>query len=75
MMDPNVRHMQIQEVTRFDARGNPVKKIQYSYLLGVNGPFTDEFVDGQNSLEAVNAAIAARVAHLQAVGALPAPGY
>lgn len=74
-MDPNVRHMQVQEVTRFDGRGNPVKKVQYSYLLGSNGPFTDEFAEHADTPEAVNAAIAARVAKLQAVGALPAPGY
>jgi len=67
--------MQVTTATRFDARGTPVTKAVYSYFLGANGPFTDEFIEGQDTPEAVNAAIAARVAKLIAVGALAAPSY
>jgi hypothetical protein len=74
-MDANLKHVQVQEVTRFDGRGNPIKKTQYSYFLGNNGPFTDEFVEGADTTDAFNAAVAARVTKLQAVGALPTAGY
>jgi hypothetical protein len=73
-MDANVRHMQVQQITKFDGRGNPEKHVQYSYFLGANGPFTDDYKDGEDSPDVVNAGVAARVAKLQAVGALPTPG-
>jgi hypothetical protein len=69
--------MQVTTATRFDPRGNPYTVTLYSYFLGTNGPFTEELAGAENTPEKVSELIAARVAHLQAVGALPmaATGY
>jgi hypothetical protein len=64
--------MQVSTATRFDPRGNSYTVTQYSYFLGANGPFTEELAGTENTPEKVSELIAARVAHLQAVGALPA---
>jgi hypothetical protein len=76
-MDANVNHLQVSTQTTFDPRGAATKRVDYSYFLGTHGPFTDSFAEGQDTTDAVNAAISARVAKLQALGALPTstPGY
>lgn len=70
-MNDLIQHMQVTVSTNFDPRGNPKPTVQYSYFIGQHGPFVDRFDEGKDTVEAVAAAMDARIAKLRAVGALP----
>lgn len=70
-MDKAVQHLQVQPITTFDARGNPVRTVRYSYFLGANGPFDVTFPEGQDTTANVQAAIDAQCQKLRELGAIP----
>lgn len=66
-----IQHLQVTTQTRFDRRGTPHPVMQYSYFVDDHGPFLDEFQQGEDTPEAVQAAMQKRIKHLKDVGALP----
>lgn len=71
-MNPLIQHLQITTQTRFDPRGNPLPITTYSYYVSQHGPFRDDFEKGQDTPEAVLAAMNAQVEKIRAVGGIPA---
>jgi hypothetical protein len=69
-MDQLIKHLLVSTTANFDARGNTAPVTQYSYYVGAHGPFSDRFPEGQDTAEAVNAAMQARIDKLRAVGAI-----
>jgi hypothetical protein len=69
-MDPLIQHLQVTTTAQFDVRGNPKPATQYSYYIGTHGPFVDVFPAGADTIEAVNAAMQARIDKLRALGAI-----
>jgi hypothetical protein len=70
-MNDLIKYLHVTSQTRFDARGNPNAVTQYSYYILNHGPFSDEYTEGKDTPEAVNAGFTARIDKLRAVGALP----
>jgi hypothetical protein len=71
-MNPLIQHLQITTQTRFDPRGTPQPITEYSYYILQHGPFRDDYTHGMDTVEAVQAAMAARIEKIRAVGGIPA---
>ena len=70
-MNPLIQHLLVTTQPQFTPRGNVVNGVRYSYYIGEHGPFFDDFVKGEDTVAAVQAAMQANIEKLAAVGAIP----
>lgn len=66
----DIQSLQVTTGIKHDQRGNAQDIVQYSYFIQGHGPFTDTFLKGEDTPEAVRAAQQAQYDKLVAVGAI-----
>jgi hypothetical protein len=71
MLDATVNTISVKDSLEFDAKGNPVKYLQYTFFIADHGPFTEKFYSGEQFPDAISKRINDRVLQLREIGVLP----
>jgi hypothetical protein len=67
-MDPSVKDLAVTTGVRFFANGDVKPTVKYTYYVGTHGPFTEVYLQGQDTPVQVQADIQQRVNNLRQLG-------